>query len=79
MTNLPEIITEPGTYRTRNGREVVIFDIRDSSTFRAKGHLYIPNKVKGRKAKVEYTIWKTNGRFMAVGEHQNDIVSKESV
>lgn len=74
MSNLPEIIKEPGIYRTRGGRIVEIFVIREGSpaTFKAKGYLHIPRKAG--KDKVVYDIWQTNGLFLAVGEDQNDII-----
>lgn len=72
MTKLPEIIKEPGTYRTRGGRIVEIFDIKEGSTFKAKGYLHIPSKT--RKDKIVYDIWQTNGLIMALGENPNDII-----
>jgi hypothetical protein len=77
MSNLPEIIKEPGIYRTRGGRIVEIFVIREGSpaTFKAKGYLHIPRKAG--KDKVVYDIWQTNGHIMAIGENPNDIISFE--
>ncbi|MBD9544284.1 hypothetical protein IB276_33095 [Ensifer sp. ENS04] len=70
LNELPVIIDKPGMYLTRNGRQVQIREIKEGSTFRAKGTWR-----KGSRHRRNYDIWHESGRYMAVGEHAMDIVS----
>jgi hypothetical protein len=70
------LIDETGNYLTRDGRLVYIDKIVPlTSSWEAKGTIYTPRK--GKPDRADFSIWKTSGQYMAVGEHCRDIISKE--
>lgn len=71
-------ITKPGTYRTRNGRTVIINEVNLDSkfTFPVKGHVLIPSKTSNR-IKREWSIWQRDGHHTGCSiEHSWDIVGE---
>lgn len=67
-------ITAGQTYLTRSGKTVQIYDINPNEhvSFRARGYILRVDKL-GRVYR-KYSVWKLDGRFMAVGEHGLDIL-----
>ena len=78
MFDLPIVITQPGDYRTRDGRRVTIREVGpvslDTTPFNAKGSVWktFRNKVVPRG----HDIWHLSGRAFPLAEHPRDIVAK---
>lgn len=72
--SLPVVIDGPGLYRARNGKTARItdHDRKASSSFKCEGYLTLREKPKRQ----EWSIWKNNGQYAAIGEHPKDIVEK---
>jgi hypothetical protein len=76
--NFKTIITGPGEYKTRNGKNVTIHEVKPQGNpkhmeFRAKGTIW---KKTGRGIEPQYCIWHVSGMSRAVGIYGNDIVEK---
>lgn len=70
----PVIITEPGEYRTRNGKRVVVtdHDRETTSNFPVEGNIILREKPR----KEDWNTWKPNGQIQALGESELDIVGR---
>ena len=69
---LPEVITEPGDYVTRDGRRVTIREIKPGSYFVAKGSIW--SLYRGKVRPRGYHIWHKSGRSFPLAECAADIV-----
>ena len=73
----PIKIDSTGTYKTRIGHTVEIFDIKDNgATFNCHGYRYVPNPKRKCGYDLAWNIWAPTGKFVAVGETDYDIVEK---
>lgn len=63
-------------YITRNGSRVTIHDIKEGSSFSAKGNVW--RMFRGKYVPRNFAIWKPDGKFLAVGESPLDIVGEWS-
>ena len=74
MADLPTLITASGTYLTRDGRVVTIYDVNGTGTFAARGaiHKMFRGKIRPRG----YNIWHVSGRFDSIHENARDLVAK---
>lgn len=72
--SLPILITEPGQYRTRGGKRVVITDHNrvTTSSWPCEGHIIHREK----PLKTEWNTWKPNGQIQAISESALDIVGR---
>jgi hypothetical protein len=85
MNRRPLIITEPGDYRTRDGRRVTIHEIKlcsptppyqrhEVTAFEAKGSVW--RVVRGVNQPRDYDIWHLSGHHVALGDDPLDIVGR---
>lgn len=73
--NMPQIITAPGDYITRNGDRVTITEVQaDSSpyTFKAKGSTW--KMFRGAMRPRGHNVWHKSGRLDMVTEKGGDII-----
>ena len=74
---LPIVITSPGLYLTRGGKNVRIHDTEDHSEdlsvtrFNCKGNI-----LNDRPKKDVYSIWHQSGQWQAIDQHDNDILAR---
>ena len=68
-------ITKPGDYLTRDGTRVTIREIKGPSTWPCKGAVW--RMFRGKYVPEGHAIWKTNGQYLAVGEHRLDLIEQE--
>jgi len=81
LNDLPVVVDKPGTYITRNGKTVIVHEIKPSkhkdksiTEFLVKGSLIIR---KNNRVRYHYDIWHVSGRFEAVIPCDMDIIGKE--
>lgn len=73
----PVKIDSIGLYKTRIGHVVTIFDIKgNGATFNCHGYRQHPNPKRSCGYDLVWNIWAPDGRFVAVGETDYDIVEK---
>lgn len=74
------LVDKIGVYEARNGLKVVIHTAESDSkyTFSVKGHYFTKSEKTGKDVP-NYSIWKPNGQYRAVGESKLDIVKKISL
>lgn len=82
MNCLPVVVDEPGEYRARCGNVVIVTKVEDHgplnvTRFNCKGYL-VHRRRPGKRDRYEFHIWHQSGFFVAVGEHDYDIVEKLS-
>lgn len=76
--DLPVLITGPGWYVTRGGKRAKIERVKPPSaaTCNCSGYLYIQERTTVKRERTEWNIWRDNGRWKFIGEHEHDIVRK---
>lgn len=79
IRNLPIIVDTTGKYITRDGRLVVVHEIKkiedeNTTSFNVKGTVFTRTKTGSRTQ--TYNIWCQNGRANTFGEAKIDIVDK---
>lgn len=67
LVTLPIVVTEPGTYRTRCGEEVIVSTVSTQHTFGCYG-VYKSSGID--------ESWHKSGRVLASRETDNDIVAR---
>lgn len=73
----PIKIDSIGLYKTRIGHLVTIFDVKgNGATFNCHGYRQNPNPKRSCGYDLVWNIWAQDGRFVAVGETDYDIVEK---
>lgn len=72
--NLPTIITKPGRYLTRSGREVVIDEIKTPRKATNNCHGWSKRLTPTGRIEWDWDIWSPQGRFRFIGEHPLDII-----
>ncbi|MBU6355770.1 MAG: hypothetical protein KJS79_03425 [Rhodospirillales bacterium] len=65
-------IREPGDYVTRAGSRATVDTVNGGGTFSVKGSVW--RMFRGKPRRRGHDIWRSDGRYMAIGEHQRDIV-----
>lgn len=77
LFDLPTLITQPGDYRTRDGRRVTIREVGevslDSTRFNATGSVW--KMFRGKVRPRGYSGWHLSGRAFPLAEHPRDIVA----
>lgn len=82
LTTLPVVVTGPGNYLTRDGRKVVVHEVKDArcagaippvTEYLVKGTLFTPRPDKADLAR--YDIWHVSGYILDSRERDDDIVS----
>lgn len=75
-TDLPDVVTEPGDYVTRDGRRATIHTVQDDAspyTFKAKGSIW--RLFRGKQRPRGHQIWHKSGRLDMVTEKPGDIIA----
>ncbi len=78
LNSLPDIITGPGDYVTRDGRRVTIHEVAEPgpdptvTQCRAKGAVW--KEFRGKVRPRGFNIWHTSGRSFILNESRSDIV-----
>ncbi len=67
-------ICGPGDYVTRVGSRVTADEVNGTGTFCVKGSVW--KMFRGKLRRRGHDIWRSDGRYMAVGEHPRDIVGQ---
>ena len=74
--NLPVIIDEPGYYKNRSGKIVLVVDIdADIEDAHNCEGVYIESNRDGQQVS-KWCYWSYQGRYLFTGEHPLDIVEK---
>lgn len=79
IRQMPVLVDVPGNYLARDGKMVIVDEIKLSTTERAteflvKGSVRIPKPMGGYKYK--YSIWHVSGRQFTFGSSEHDIVGE---
>lgn len=70
---LPIIVSAPGEYITRDGRQVTVHEIGETATFCVRGSIWV--EFRGKLRPRRHEIWHPNGRVsLTVEGRKRDIV-----